>query len=122
MSVASVELWERFRGALEALDLDADLTPVRDGAWDAIGTIEGVPVVIEVKANPSVGDVLALAEQPSEGAHKVLVARHLWSPVRDALQAHGVSYFDGRGRIRLWSRPLFVDSDVPGTMAASGPL
>lgn len=121
MSVAGVELWERFRGALDAFNLDADLTPARDGPWDATGAIEGVPVAIELKANPTVGDVLALVERESDGAHKVLVARHLWSPVRDALQAHDVSYFDGRGHLRLWRRPLFVDSDVPGVNAVSGP-
>ncbi|HVE47358.1 MAG TPA: hypothetical protein VNA57_11515 [Acidimicrobiales bacterium] len=121
MSAVSVDLEERFRHALEALDLDADLTPSIGDRWDMTGTIEGLPVVIEVKANPTVGDVLALVDRASDGAHKVLAARHLWSPVRDALRAHGVSYFDGRGHLRLWHRPLFVDSDVPGMNAVSGP-
>lgn len=121
MSAASVDLAEQFRHALEALDLDADLTPSPGDPWDMIGTIEGVPVIIEVKANPTVGDVLALVERGSNGAHKVLIARHLWSPVRDALQSHGVSYFDGRGHLRLWHRPLLVDSDVPGMREASEP-
>lgn len=121
MSGASIDLEERFRYALDALDLDADLTSSPGDPWDMVGTIEGVPVVIEVKANPTVGDVLALVDRASDGVHKVLVARHLWSPVRDALQARGVSYFDGRGRLRLWHRPLFVDSDVPGTPEASEP-
>ncbi|MBI2709770.1 MAG: hypothetical protein HYX34_08745 [Actinobacteria bacterium] len=119
MSAATAELEERFRLALQALDIDADLTSSASGPWDMVGTIEGVPVVIEVKANPTVGDVLALVDRASDGAHKVLIARHLWSPVRDELQGRGVSYFDGRGRLRLWHRPLFVDSDVPGMSGAS---
>lgn len=121
MSATSVDLEGRFRHALDALHLDADLTPSPGDSWDMVGTIEGVPVVVEVKANPTVGDVLRLVEQGSNGAHRVLIARHLWSPVRDALQAHGVSYFDGRGHLRLWHRPLLVDSDVPGIGEASEP-
>lgn len=121
MPVVATELWERFRAALAALDLDADLTPVRDGPWDAVGTIEGVPVVIEVRANPTVGDVLAVVERDGDGAHKLLVAPRLWSPVRDALQANGVSYFDGHGHLRLWHRPLLIDSAVPTLPGASGP-
>ena len=35
--------------------------------WDATGVIEGVPVVIIVKANPTVGDVLALAAGGAAG-------------------------------------------------------
>lgn len=121
MSTAGVDLEERFRHALNALDLDAHLTSSPGDPWDMVGTIEGVPVVIEVKANPTVGDVLALVDRASDGAHKVLAARHLWSPVRDALRAHAVSYFDGRGHLRLWHRPLLIDSDVPGMKAASEP-
>ncbi|MGQ0615962.1 MAG: hypothetical protein ACT4PW_03060 [Acidimicrobiia bacterium] len=121
MSTARSELWEHFLGALEALGLDADLAATQSDRWDATGTIEGVPVVIEVKANPAVGDVLALAERPSGGAHKVLVARHLWFPVRNALEAHDISSFDGRGHVRLWRRPLLIDVDVPGMSGASEP-
>jgi hypothetical protein len=121
MPVVGVELWEHFCSALDAFDLDAALTLARDGPWGATGVIESVPVVIELKANPTVGDVLALVDRGSDGAHKVLVARHLWSPVRDALRAHDVSSFDGRGHLRLWHRPLFVDSDVPQAYAVTSP-
>jgi hypothetical protein len=54
--------------------------PTFDSCWHeqlAVGTIEGVNVVIVVRSNPTVGDVLALVERDSAGAHKVLVADQL---------------------------------------------
>jgi hypothetical protein len=115
MRPALREPWEWFLGALAALDMDADLMAMADnGPWDAAGMIEGVDVVVEMRSNPTVGDVLVLAERDSAGAHKVLVADHLWEPVRKALATRGISYFDGRGHLRLWHRPLFIDVPVPG--------
>jgi len=114
--------WDRFVDALAAVDVDAELSPAADpGRWDAVGTIEGVEVVVEVRSNPTVGDVLAVAERDSAGAHKVLVADHVWEPVREALRAKDISYFDGRGYLRLWHRPLRIDSPVP-TDAARSPM
>jgi hypothetical protein len=121
VSQRATKTWDRFIGALAALDVDAVLSaPSGTTRWDAFGTIEGVDVVIEVRSNPTVGDVLALAERDSSGAHKVLVADQLWEPVRSALRARDISYFDGRGHLRLWNRPLRIDSPVP-TGAADAP-
>lgn len=117
----ATQTWERFVEALGALDVDADLAAGGTDRWDAVGTIEDVDVVIEVRSNPTVGDVLALAERDSAGAHKVLVADQLWDPVRQALRARNISYFDGRGHLRLWHRPLRIDSPIP-TDAARAPM
>ncbi len=105
---------EQLRAALEQLGLDTDLrASTRAGrGWDAIGSVAGVDVVVEVKANPTVGDVLRLAERDSSGAYKVLVGLHLWAPVREAAVAHGIGYFDARGHLRLWAGPLMVDTAV----------
>ncbi|MGH9137120.1 MAG: hypothetical protein ACRD0G_08735 [Acidimicrobiales bacterium] len=117
MVQTSTQTWDRFVEALDALDVDADLAPTAGkGKWDVFGTVEGVDIVIEVRSNPTVGDVFALAERDSAGAHKVLVADHVWEPVRQALRARDISYFDGRGHLRLWHRPLRIDSPV-----ATGP-
>lgn len=120
MAQRTTETWERFVEALAALDVDTALTaPAGTSGWDAVGTIEGVDVVIEVRSNPTLGDVLALAERDSAGAHKVLVADQLWEPVRSALRARDISFFDGRGHLRLWHRPLRIDSPVPTDVADS---
>jgi hypothetical protein len=117
---------DQFLAVLGALGIDADLgraeRSVGEIGWDAVGTIEGVVVVVEIKANPTVGDVARLASQDSGGAYKVLVARQIWKPVREALDEFGIGRFDGRGRLRLWHRPLLVDVDVDPlpTITSSG--
>lgn len=108
-------MWGEFLVALDALGIETDLTLADSYAgWDATGSIEGIDVVVEAKATPTVGDVLSLAERDSVGAYKVLVARSLWAPVREALDAHDIGRFDSRGQLRLWRRPLLIDAAVPG--------
>jgi hypothetical protein len=89
--------------------------------WDAVGTIEGVDVVLEVRSNPTRGDVLAVAARDSAGVHKILVADTVWEPIRQALRDQDISYFDGRGHLRLWHRPLRIDSPVPTGPTAAPP-
>ena len=114
VNAVATDVWERFLGALDVLGIHADLKmAASDVGWDAVGSIEGVDVVVEVKANPTVGDVLELAERPGGNAYKVLVARNLWAPAAEAADAHSIGWFDGRGHLRLWHRPLLVDADVP---------
>ena len=114
--------WDRFIDALAVFELEANLVAATGtSGWDAAGTIEGVEVVVEVKSNPTAGDVLAVAERDSTGAHKVLVADNLWEPVRQALRDRDISYFDGRGHLRLWHRPLRIDSPVPTAASAAPP-
>lgn len=74
MPQRSLEVWDQFLTALSGLDLEVDLALIAGDRWDASGTIAGVDVVVDVRANPTVGDVLALAALGSNGAHKVLVA------------------------------------------------
>ncbi len=107
------EVWDQFLLALSGLALDADLAQTVGDGWDARGTIAGVDVVVDVRANPTVGDVLALAARGNNGAHKILVAGQIWGPAREALRGQGISYFDGRGHLRLWEPPLLVDTPVP---------
>lgn len=114
MPAAAVNLLGEFLDALTVLGLEAQVEPDRqDCGWDAAGWIDGVDVVVELKANPTVGDVLRVAQRDSAGAYKVLVAPNLWAPTREALDAHDVGWFDGRGHLRLWHRPLLVDAEVP---------
>jgi len=103
---------ERFRSALVEAGLDANLRAGGPVGWDASGAIEGQPVVVAIRANPTVGDVLQLAERDGAGAYKVLAAPHLWGPVRAALRDKGIGSFDEAGHLRLWNRPLMVDTQV----------
>ena len=114
--------WDRFLDALALFELETNLAaaPGMNG-WDAVGAIEGVDVVVAVRSNPTVGDVLAVAERDSIGAHRILVADNLWEPIRQALRDRDISYFDGRGHLRLWHRPLRIDSPVPTGSSAAPP-
>ncbi len=109
------EVWDTFLGSLATVGLHASMRaePGSDAGWDAIGSIEGVPVVVDLKPVPAVADVLAFDRAESHGAYKVLVARRVSAAVREALTERDIGYFDGRGRLRLWRRPLLVDTDVP---------
>jgi AcrR family transcriptional regulator len=111
-----LEVWVDFTTALESLGLQSSFrTEPPDTRWDAVGSIEGVPVVIQLKAAPSIGDVLQL-ERAASGhpPYAVLAARRVSAAVRDALVARDMGYFDSRGHLRLWRKPLLVDVDVPG--------
>ncbi len=89
MSTPTDYVWEQFVTALDVLGLVADIQPENGGSgWGAKGAIEGVDVAVEVMANPTVGDVLRLAQLDSDGAYKVLVAPNLWTPIRKALDGH----------------------------------
>lgn len=110
------EVWASFTSALDGLGLQASFQAEPSGAtrWDAVGSIEGVPVVVELKAVPGVGDVLQLervADAPS--AYRVLASRRVSAAVREALTVRDMGYFDARGHLRLWRRPLLVNTDVP---------
>lgn len=109
------ELWDTFLAALATVGLHASIRAEANSAagWDAIGSIEGVPVVVELKPVPALADVLAFDRAESHGAYKVLVAGRVSAAVREALTERDIGYFDGRGRLRFWRRPLLVDTDVP---------
>lgn len=118
------EVVDAFVAALASLGLDGELTPEagRPSPWDAVGLIGGIPVVVEVKAVPSVGDVLQLeaASRRAGDAYPVLAGRRVSAAVRDALAARDMGYFDARGHLRLWRHPLLIDTDVPGATAPRG--
>jgi hypothetical protein len=115
------EACEAFLAALAAVGLHASIRADAMSAvgWDATGSIEGVPVVVELKPVPAVADVLAIDRAESHGAYKVLVARRVSAAVREALTERDIGYFDARGRLRLWRRPLLIDTDVPAVNGLS---
>jgi len=47
------------------------------------------------------------------GPFAVLIARRLSATMRSDLAQQGVGFFDARGYLRLWRRPLLVDITVP---------
>jgi len=114
MDVQGSEVWHGFASAVEALNLDTSFpaNERRNATSDLSGSIEGVPVVVQVRSVPSVGDVLAFEQAETGDAYKVLVGRRLSAPVRAALIERDMGYFDGQGHLRLWRRPLFIDTDV----------
>lgn len=108
------EVWEAFRAAMADLGLTAtfDVAPAEPVRWDAVGSIEGIPVAVELKAAPTAADVLALERMESAGAYKVLAGRRLSRAARDQLAERGIGYFDGRGHLRLWHPPMLIDAEV----------
>lgn len=126
MRGSNSDAWDTFPSALAAVGLHVSIEaePTATVGYDAIGSIEGVPVVVKLKPVPDVADVLAFDRVDSKGAYKVLVASRISAAVRDALTQRDIGYFDGRGRLRLWRRPLLVDTDFPafaGLSAERGP-
>lgn len=121
MRESNREAYETFLAALATVGLRSSIRAEATSTvgWGAIGSIEGVPVVVELKPAPALADVLAIDRAESHGAYKVLVARRVSAAVREALAQRDIGYFDGRGRLRLWRRPLFVDTDVPAVAGLS---
>lgn len=121
------QVWDAFRGALADLGLRTtfDVAPAEPVRWNALGSIEGIPVAVELKAAPTAADVLALERMESDGAYKVLAARRLSRAVRDELSERGIGYFDGRGHLRLWHPPMLIDAEVraigPSTAGVGSP-
>ncbi len=115
MDRSLADVWGAFVAAIDSLGLDASfrLEGAGDLQWDAVGSIDGVPVVVELKAAPSVGDVLRLDDFATPlDVYRVLVARRVSAQVRQALADRDMGYFDGRGHLRLWRPPLRIDTDV----------
>jgi hypothetical protein len=112
----AAELWDAFCSALDEVGAASVLRRDERGdtSWDAIGRVEGVPVVVATKAVPTVGDVLALARRDRGDAYVVLVARRVSRDVATSLVEHDMGFFDARGRLRLWRRPLLIDTTVAG--------
>ena len=122
MRSALGELLDGFLTALRELELDA--TFITDAGstqgWDAVGTIEDVDVAVELKAAPSTADVSALAARRPAGVYVVLVARRLSGTVRAALIERDIGFFDAHGHLRLWHRPLLVDTTVAALAVEAG--
>ncbi len=115
MDRSLADIWGAFVSAIDALGVDASfrMEEAGDLQWDAAGSIDGVPVVVELKAAPSVGDVFRLDHVATPlDAYRVLVARRVSAQVRQALADRDMGYFDGRGHLRLWRPPLRIDTDV----------
>ena len=125
MDRSLVEVWEGFLSTLEGVGLAASFPTAPESAsgWDVVGLIEGVGVAVIVKSVPSTADISALVRRPVLGSYVVLVARRLSATMRADLAQHGIGFFDARGYLRLWRRPLLVDitmsplesSDVGGS-------
>ncbi len=111
MAIQGSAAWEGLILAFAALRLDASFPAgeSRNARSGVSGSIEGVPVVVQVRSVPTVGDVLAFEQAEADDAYKVLVGRRLSAPVRAALTERDMGYFDGQGHLRLWRRPLFID-------------
>jgi DNA-binding transcriptional ArsR family regulator len=87
-------------------------------------TVAGETILV---ISPGGGDDVVLAPYPvgklatGAGAHvpdqepgrvPVLVADLITAPSREALAAAGLSWFDRRGHVRLWTEDLWIDADV----------
>lgn len=83
-SKTELELLQSFATTLDVVGASHSMSDSHAGArWDREGSIEGVPVVLEVRAVPSLGDVLAIERRPGD-AYKVVVARRISASVAEA--------------------------------------
>lgn len=107
------QLWRDFSASLEDSGLKSSWgAPGRDGQrWDMVGEIEGVPVVIEMKATVGAADVGSIVRDEAAG-YRVMVSRRVSSAAREALAQRDIGFYDGQGHLRLWHRPLMVDTRV----------
>jgi hypothetical protein len=116
------ELWDAFHRALDQVGLGGRFKRealVGDRRWDAVGTIDDLPVVIELKAIPTVADVARLRELVPKDSYLVVVARRVSKAVASELIKRDIGFFDARGRLRIWRRPLLVDTAVTGEAEGS---
>jgi hypothetical protein len=115
---AETSLWDAFELALDQVDLrhrfDREVQMGRH-RWDGQGEIEGVSVVIEVKPIPTVADAARLRRRTAKGQYPVVLARRVSKVVADELARSDIGFFDARGRLRIWHRPLLVDTSVAST-------
>ncbi|HSH61911.1 MAG TPA: hypothetical protein VK988_20130 [Acidimicrobiales bacterium] len=117
-------LVHEFFAGLDAAGLSYRLCPTRREAngWDLTGDIEGVPVVVQVKSSASTAEASAVPLTDPTGAYPILVARRVSNAARRVLEERHIGFFDGRGHVRLWHRPLLVDTDVPAGMVTDDSL
>ena len=118
------ELWDALHRALDQVGLVGRFTreaQVGDRRWDAVGTIDNLPVIVELKAVPTVADVARLREHVPKDSYPVVVARRVSKAVASELIKRDIGFFDARGRLRIWRRPLLVDTTVSGATQGNLP-
>lgn len=115
MDRSLVDVWEEFLSTLEAVGLAASFptAPESVSGWDVVGSIEGVDVAVIVRSSPTAADISELRHNPVSQPYVVLVARRLSATMRSNLAHQGMGFFDARGYLRLWQRPLLVDITMP---------
>ncbi len=81
---------------------------------DAVFTVNGQQVVIEVKAAVTDREASQLVSYARALPFPMLVAsRRIADGARKRLKQEGVGYYDGRGRLRLALPGILVDTDAP---------
>ncbi len=114
-------LWLAFLGALDDLGLSHNVSrPASDASRDAVGLIGGVSVVIDMRATIGLNDVTAFTPADSTARH-VVVAERISKDAQAWLVEHDVSFYDRRGRLRLWSPPLLIDALLATQSSGQGP-
>lgn len=118
------ELWDAFQRALDQVHLVGRFdrqAEIAGHQWDAVGTIEDLPVVVELKAIPTTADVARLHQRTPKGSYPFVVARRVSKAVASELIKSDIGFFDARGRLRIWRRPLLVDTTVAGVTEGPPP-
>jgi hypothetical protein len=99
---------------LARLGFPAQAAEGPEGRYDVVIDLEGDQrrVEIEVKGTPSPIGIRHLVEGSSHSRYHLLVANHLSTDARKALEEAGWSYLDRGGRLRVWLDRVRIDTPV----------
>ncbi len=110
---------EELRSALEALGLHpgsistSSTGPgVGDSRHHAAVAIDGVPMVVEIRAAVRALDAPVLAKQLGRGS--LVVSDRIAREAQVVFRDEGVNWLDRRGHLRLTAGSWVIDSDLPG--------
>lgn len=110
---------------LETLGVSAHIETLDGKAGNAILTLPGAQLAVEVKSLLRPELVNDIVGNQRRGHPLLIISDRIPMPARERLRAAGVNFHDRRGHLRMVIPPVVIDTDVPSlvtTTATSHPL